>query len=168
MHCACGKPAETAFQHLGPLCKPCFIEVLERRVRKVLKDAGWLKRDQKVCFADEKSAQAKAALALLKAVIKGLPVQYVQEQPEVVLSAKTADDEAEVFLHQLFAGKLEQQNTVNLLANITTAEIEKYCHLENIDGEKAEKSELRTKLEALDQRYPGTMFALQKGKESFK
>jgi tRNA(Ile)-lysidine synthase TilS/MesJ len=138
-------------------------------VRKALKDAGWLKKGQKVAFADEKTAQGRAAIVLFKAVIKGLPLKYVPaEQAETTLTAQTADDEAEGFLHQLFAGKLEQSTAMNLLANITTAEIEKYCELERIDGEKPQKSALRTKLDALDRRYPGTMFALQKGKESFK
>jgi len=168
MDCTCKKHAETEFQHLGPLCRACFTAVLQRRVRKALKDAGWLKRGQKVCFADEKTAQGRAAITLFKAVIKGLPLEYAGDQAEIMLSAQTADDEAEGFLHQLFAGKLEQNKAVNLLANITTQEIEKYCELEHIDGEQARKSELRTRLDALDKRYPGTMFSLQKGKESFK
>jgi tRNA(Ile)-lysidine synthase TilS/MesJ len=138
-------------------------------VRKALKDAGWLKKGQKVAFADEKTAQGRAAIALFKAVIKGLPLEYVPAgQAEITLIAQTADDEAESFLHRLFAGKLEQSTAMNLLASVTTQEIEKYCELERIDGEKARKSALRAKLDALDKRYPGTMFALQKGKESFK
>ena len=168
--CACGKPAETAFQHLGPLCRACFGEVIYKRCRKAAKDFGWLKPGQKVHLLDDKSMQGAAINMLFQQVFKGLPVEHVPAaQAEVIIVGRTADDEAEGFLQQLFAGKIdEKQKALNLLANISTAEIEKYCELEHIDGEKPQKSDLRTRLDALDQRYPGTFFALQKSQDSFR
>jgi tRNA(Ile)-lysidine synthase TilS/MesJ len=168
--CACGQPAVTDFSHLGPLCKACFVEVIERRARKAVKDFGWLQKGQEVHAVEDASAQGKAAAALFRRVIKGLPVEHVPaDQAEVLVVGKTADDEAEGFLNQLFAGRLEQKSTVlNVLANISTAEIEKYCELQDIAGEPMQKSALRQKLEGLEKRYPGTMFALQKSQESFR
>ena len=170
MNCSCGKPSETAFKHLGPLCKECFIAVLQRRGRKALKDSGWLQAGQKVHLVDETTAQGKAASRLFKDVIKGLPIHYVPaEQAAVLLVGKTADDEAEDFLHKLFEGKLvEKPSAVNILANITTEEIEQYCAFEGITGKFVEKSVLRAKLDELEKRYSGTFFALQKSQDSFR
>ena len=163
--CPCGQPAETQFQHLGPLCKGCFTDVIHKRCRKAAKDAGWLKAGQKVHIAEN-----NALKALFLKVFKGLPVEHVEAaQADVLVVGKTSDDEAEDFLNQLFAGKIDgKQKAMNLFALITTAELEKYCELEHIDGEKVQKSELRTRLDALEQRYPGTFFALQKSQDSFR
>lgn len=168
--CPCGKPAETAFPHLGPLCRACFRDVLYKRCRKAAKEFGWLEPGKKVHLLDDKSIQCKAVAVLFRQVFKGLPLEHVPaEQADVIVAGKTADDEAEDFLQQLFAGKIdEKRKALNLLANISTAEIEKYCELEHIDGEKPQKSELRTRLDALEQRYPGTFFALQKSQSSFR
>ncbi len=167
--CTCGTPAETNFSHLGPLCKTCFLDVLQRRARKALKDAGWLQPRQKVHFAFDETALGRAAEALFLAVIKGLPLDYVPaEQAEVIVVGKTADAEAEDFLHELFAGRLVEKRTVlNVLANISAAELEKYCEFMSITSTSLEKSALRKHLDTLEQRYPGTVFALQKSKESF-
>jgi hypothetical protein len=164
-YCPCKKPAETDFQHLGPLCKECFADVVHKRCRKAAKDAGWLKPGQKVHISDD-----TALKTLFQQVFKGLPVEHVEaDKADVIIVGKTADDEAEDFLQQLFAGKLENKpKAMNLFALLTTAELEKYCELEHIEGKKQEKSELRTRLEVLDKRYPGTFFALQKSKDSFQ
>ncbi len=161
--CSCGKPADTDFSHLKPLCKGCFVELINRRARKALKDTSWPTKGQKVFIEDNPSAKA-----LFKAVIKNLPIEYAPiEQAELVIIGKTADDEAEDFLNQLFEGKLKEKiKAVNILSNITAAELEKYCEFENIAFTKTDKSVLRTKLEALEKRYPGTIFALQKSKDS--
>lgn len=164
--CHCGMPAETHFGHLGPLCRACFVDVVQKRCRKALKDAGWLKPGQKVHVVEGREALS----VLFKSVVKGLPVELVsQEQAEVIIVGKTADDEAEEFVDQLFAGKIEPRSAaVNLFANISTVELEKYCELEGISDAAKPKSELRTRLDALEKRYPGTYFALQKSQESFR
>jgi hypothetical protein len=164
--CQCGKPAETAFQHLGPLCRQCFTDVIQRRCRKALKDAGWLQPGQKIRLPNGNTLQDNAAKHIFRQVVKGLPLEETGDG--TIIEGKTADDEAEGFLQQMFEGKLDDKNEINLLANVSTAELEKYCEFEGITGSKAPKTELREKLEKLEQKYPGTMFALQKGKDSFK
>ena len=168
--CPCGKPATTQFQHLGPLCTACFTDVINRRSRKAAKDTGWLQKGAKVHVFEDNTLQGKALSVIFKQVFKGLPLEHVPaEQATALVIGKTADDEAEDFLNQLFAGKLEQKPAVlNLFANISTAEIEKYCELNSIVGEKPAKTELRTRLETLDKRYPGSMFSLQKSQDSFR
>ena len=164
--CHCAKPAVTDFSHLGPLCRACFVDVIQKRCRKALKDAGWLEPGQKVHIVED----SEALSVLFKQVVKGLPLDYVlREQAEIILVGKTADDEAEEFVDKLFAGRLMPENTaVNLLANISTPELEKYCELEGINSTAKPKSELRTRLDALEKRYPGTYFALQKSQSSFR
>jgi hypothetical protein len=167
--CHCGKQAETSFQHLGPLCRGCFSEVIQRRCRKAAKDAGWFAQGQKIHIINDGTLQNNSVRHLFRQVVKGIPLEEVAaEKAEIVILGKTADDEAEDFLQQLFEGKLSETNAINLLANVSTAELEKYCEFEGITGDKKPASELRRKLEALEQKYPGTMFALQKGKDSFK
>jgi hypothetical protein len=167
--CPCGKPASTQFQHLGPLCAECFTDVIHRRCRKAAKDAGWLQKGAQVHVFENNTLQGKALSVIFKQVFKGLPLEHAPAEAAVLVIGKTADDEAEDFLNQLFAGTLEQKPAVlNLFVNVTTAEIERYCELNAIVGEKPAKTELRTRLEALDQRYPGSMFALQKSQESFR
>lgn len=165
IQCKCSKPADTNFGHLGPLCTECFVDILQRRTRKALKDSDWVQKNQKVFVVNNPAAEA-----LFKGVIKDLPVEYVPvDQAELVITGKTADDEAEEFLDQLFKGKLDNKGkAVNILENITTAELEKYCELTGIVGKPAQKSGLRQKLEGLEKRYPGIIFALQKSKESMR
>ncbi len=167
--CHCGTQAVTDFGHLGPLCKECFIDVLVKRCRKALKDAGWLKSGQKIRLLIDATAQGKAVDVLFKQVVKGLPLEYVADKEEVLIVGKTADDEVEEFLHQLFDGKLAPApKHVNLFAHVSTPEIEKYCELEGIVGTRQPQSELRQRLNALEQRYRGTLFSLQKSQESFR
>lgn len=164
--CRCGRRPEAFFQHLEPLCRDCFFGVVHRRCRKAFKDFGGLKPRQKVCLAG-----GRALEALFKTTVKGLPLEYVPlEQAEVVIVGRTADDVAEDFLKQLFSGRLEpdKNNVLNLFENLSQAELERYCELGSIKCENNEKSVLRKHLEALEQRYPGTFFALQKAKESFE
>ncbi len=161
--CQCGKPANVFFPHLSPLCRQCFALLLRRRVRKAIRDFGWLKPNQKV-FIDGKGALP----ALFKAAVTGLPLKYVPKaKAEVIIKGRTADDEAVEFLEQVFAGKLKKQKkgrSLNILANITAKELDKYCELEHIKQEKKPKSVLRKALESLDDKYPGIMFALQKSR----
>jgi len=168
--CHCGKPSDTSFSHLGPLCKGCFVDLINKRCRKALKDAGWLQKGQKVHLVLDDTAQGKALDSLFKQVVKGLPLELVAlDKAEAVIVGKTADDEAEDFLQQLFSGDIgHKQAAVNLFANLSAAELDKFCELEDIVGETRQKSGLRTRLEALDKKYPGTLFALQKSKKSFE
>jgi len=162
--CICKKPARVFFTHLSPLCRECFALLLRRRARKAIRDHGELKPNQKV-FIDGKGALP----ILFKSAITGLPVKYVPKaKAEVIITGKTADDEAVEFLENLFAGKKQKKSkALNIFENITSAELEKYCELKKIIRKNRKKSELRQKLEELEQRYPGIMFALQKSRESF-
>lgn len=162
--CHCGKQAITGFVHLGPLCRGCFVEIIRRRARKAIRAYGELKPGQKV-FIDGKGALP----VLFKRAIAGLPLKYVPKaKAGIIIVGKTADDEAVEFLESLFAGKKQKKSkSLNILENITTAELEKYCELEKIKQEKQPKSPLRKSLESLDDKYPGIMFALQKSRKSF-
>jgi hypothetical protein len=168
--CPCKKPADTDFTHLGPLCKDCFRDVIERRCRKAAKDAGWLNKGQKVHVFADATLQGKALDVLFKQVFKDLPLSHVPaDQAEVFIIGKTADDEAEDFLQQLFSGKVEEKpHALNLFSLLTTAELERYCELHGIVGEKRAPSALREQLNALDKRYPGTFFGLQKSQDSLR
>ncbi len=162
--CICKKPARVFFTHLSPLCRECFALLLRRRARKAIQDYGWLKPNQRVFIDGE-----KAVSILFKSAVTGLPLKYVSKsKTEVIIVGKTADDEAVEFLENLFAGKKQKKSkSLNIFENITSAELEKYCELKKIIRKNRKKSELRQKLEELEQRYPGIMFALQKSRESF-
>jgi len=161
--CICKKPARVFFTHLSPLCKDCFVLLLRRRARKSIRDHGELKPNQKV-FIDDKGALP----AVFKSAITGLPLKYVpRSKAEVIITGKTADDEAVEFLENLFAGKKQKKSkALNIFENITTAELEKYCEIKKIILPNRKKSGLRQKLEELEQRYPGIMFALQKSSKT--
>ena len=162
--CICKKPARVFFTHLSPLCRECFALLLRRRARKAIQDYGWLKPNQRVFIDGE-----KAVSILFKSAVTGLPLKYVSKsKTEVIIVGKTADDEAVEFLENLFAGKKQKKSkSLNIFENITSAELEKYCELKKIIRKNRKKSELRQKLEELEQRYPGIMFALQKSRKSF-
>jgi hypothetical protein len=170
MPCHCSQPAVTNFSHLSPLCKSCFVDVIERRCRKAAKDAGWLKPSQKVFIDLNDTMQGRALEHIFGRVFKSLPVAPVlAAQAEVIILGKTADDEAEDFLDHVFSGTLlPERKAMNLLANVSAAELEKYCELQGITGLPRQKSELRAHLEAVEKKYPGTMFSLQKSKTFFR
>jgi hypothetical protein len=183
--CICKKPARVFFTHLSPLCRECFALLLRRRARKAIRDHGELKPNQKVFIDGE-----KVVSILFKSAVTGLPLKYVPKSradsgrlrssslrvgsadatptADVIITGKTADDEAVEFLENLFAGKKQKKSkSLNIFENITSAELEKYCELKKIIRKNRKKSELRQKLEELEQRYPGIMFALQKSSKSF-
>jgi hypothetical protein len=163
-NCICKKPAKVYFPHLSPLCRECFALLLRRRVRKAIHDHGELKPNQKVFIDGE-----KAVSILFKSAVTGLPLKYVKKpNAEVIITGKTADDEAVEFLEHLFNGKTAKKTkALNIFANITEKELEKYCELGRIKQEKQPKSSLRKAIESLDDKYPGIMFALQKSRKSF-
>jgi hypothetical protein len=162
----CLQAPAVEFKHLGKLCKGCFIDVIQKRARKAVLDYGGIPKGAKVHIVDNKTLKGKVSEQLFKEVVKGLPVEFVQDWTEITVLALTADDLAEGFLNDLFSGAIPPKTRfLSLVKHITDDELLAYARLQNIPGELPPKSDLRQKLDELEKKYPGLKFGLIKSRE---
>ena len=70
----CKKPAKADIKHLGgSLCPACFTEIIEKRVRKSLRDNDWIKPKDKVLVIDDGTLKAKVGIHILDSIFKKTP-----------------------------------------------------------------------------------------------
>lgn len=168
----CKKPAKIDLKHLGgPLCYSCFAEVIEKRVRKSLREQDWLKPGQKVVFIDNSTLKAAVAKYLLKSIFKGQPfdidfkkasISYVEKAAkgyDRIIIPWSMDDETEQFLACLLDNKrLPKEKYVKLLVNLSDEEILLFAKIKKLEGKIKKKSKLGSMLDELEKRYPGSKF----------
>ncbi len=168
----CKKETELEIHHLGIICSFCFEEVIEKRVRKEIKDFGWLKKDDLVVILNDGSPEAAMSEYLIKTVVKGLPftVEKKKDLQDIPLNAKivlpwSAEKESNDTLLNLFNNKLEVNNKfLKLLQSISEEEIDAFCKIKNLSGTRKPAKDLLAKFE---KRYPGTRVAFLKGIKEF-
>ncbi|MBW2973116.1 hypothetical protein KY346_01850 [Candidatus Woesearchaeota archaeon] len=172
----CNKIASIDLKHLGgSLCSNCFAEVIEKRVRKSLRQHDWLKPKDKVLVIDDNSLKSKVSIYLLKSIFKGKPFNLSFKKGSVKSAEKLSkgydkviipwnlDDEAEQHLDALFNNKkIKKTRFIKLLLNVSDEEIDYFARIKKIRGRKKAKTELGKKLDALEKRYPCSKFGLQK------
>ena len=172
----CSKTASIDMKHLGgSLCSKCFAEVIEKRVRKSLRQHDWLKPKDKVLVIDDNSLKSKASIYLLKSIFKGQPFNLSFKKGSIKSADKLAkgydkaiipwnmDDEVEQHLDALFNNKkIKKTRFIKLLSNVSDEEIDYFARINKIKGRKKAKTGLGKKIDALENRYPGSKFGLQK------
>lgn len=170
----CKKPEKVDLKHLGgPLCYSCFAEVIEKRVRKSLREQDWLKPGQKVVFIDDSTLKAAVAKYLLKSIFKGQPFDIDFKKASISSVEKAAkgydriilpwsmDDETEQFLAALMDNKkLPKAKYIKLLVTLLDEEIILFARIKKLEGRIKKKSKLSRMLDDLEKRYPGSKFGL--------
>jgi len=184
----CNRKSQSNFRHIGPLCRECFLKVIEKRLRKDIRAAKSIQKNDKILLINNESKEYYVGEFLLKSIIKQLPVKiYVKKSKSLKMPQKISkkydkiiipwslDDEAEEFLNNI-VGKnqnkskksAESKKEIRILKNISEEEIEFFAKIKKFKYKSAEtktkaaKSRSKTKkmLDELEKRYPGYKFSL--------
>ena len=176
----CGKKPEISLSHIGKLCRPCFLGIIEKRVRKGLRIKKLIRKNDRILVVDNGSKESAVGGYLLKNIIKDLPVKITKIKTSKAITPKTTkrydkviipwslDDEAEEFLEMLFNKKKKAKpgkKTIKLLKNVSEEEIELFAKIRKFRFRKAKKTKIKQMLDNLEQRYPGYKFSLLKSTE---
>ncbi|MBW3004659.1 hypothetical protein KY310_02410 [Candidatus Woesearchaeota archaeon] len=170
----CSRASKIDLKHLGgALCPACFAEVIEKRVRKSLRDNKWLKPADKIAYIDDGTLQSKAGICLIKAIFQNQPFNIDFKKGEIKSAEKLAkgytkviipwnmDDEVTQFLDALFnSKKVPKTKHIKLLLNVSDEEIAFFAELKKIKGKSKAKTRLGEMLDNLEKRYPGSKFGL--------
>ena len=109
-------------------CKACFCELVERKVKKYLRENQFVKKGDRLAVKDPLCRQG-----LLDA-IQGLPVELVEEGKDAKqVLPLTMDDTLDVFFDKVFYGNegkiipQEDQNIIALFRMIKARDVEAYA-----------------------------------------
>ena len=161
----CPKPAKISLRHIKQVCPSCFSEIIEKRVRKAIRENKWIKRNDTVFVVDNGSLAFSVTKYLLESISKDLPmeIQTVKAPREgKVVLPWSLDDEIEGHLKDLFGEERRQAKHIRLLKNVSDEEIQVFAEVKKLAGSLPEKSELGRKLSDLEEKYPGSKFGLLK------
>lgn len=172
----CGRKSSVNLRHIGPMCRCCFLEVIEKRVRKELRTGKLIRKNDRILFIDNGSKEFKVGYALLTSIIKDLPVKIsikksksiaassaLSKKYDKIIAPWSLEDEDEQFLDFLFSRKKPKQmcrNAVKLLMNISEDEISAFAAIKGFKFREKPKSAVRKILDSLEKRYPGYKFSL--------
>ncbi len=154
-------------------------ELVLRRAKKELRQNP-LKKGDRVLVLDDKTSNSDVAAAILKDIIKGMPVKITKSsKPSAksrfnkIILPNSLEDECEELLRFIFDKekmKKYPKNTIKLLKNIKADEIEKIAKAKKIKPKrkKAKKSRIKIMLDALEKRYPNYKFSLLNSRKEFE
>ncbi|AJF61308.1 hypothetical protein QT06_C0001G0468 [archaeon GW2011_AR15] len=184
----CGKPSTVHVQNLDT-CGSCFQKIIEKRVRKEVRTAGLIEKNDKILVIDDGSASGKVSGYLLKKIIKGMPVQIEIKQKEFepgmeikgdynkVVVPWNADLEDEYFLSCVMQNReaeflghytTSSKTYVKLLLPVLSSEAEQLAKIRNFSyTEKKDKSPIREMMDKLEEEYPEAKFSLLKSSREF-
>lgn len=170
--------------HIKDVCNSCFAKIIEKRIRKYIRINKIFKKNDRIFIIDDLS------FFLVKNIIKDLPVEISLKNMDIEdLSKKavknklkkdkinkivipwTLEDEANIFLNNLFAKKNNKLNKkyIKLLISITDKEAGLFAKINKIDFKENKKNnDIKNMLDALEQKYPETKFSLLRSIEQMK
>ncbi len=164
----CKKTAQIKLKTLGDFCNRCFLEVIEKRVRKDLRLNKWIRKNDKILIIDDKSKESKVGEYLLKSIIKDLPVKITKKKSKAgkfdkIIIPWNLDREAESSLNKIFTRlpkKQQDKKEIRLLRNVLDKEIEIFAKLKGFKYAKKPRPELQKTMDKLEEKYPGCKFSL--------
>lgn len=174
---SCSKcPGKAVYENknTGNLCSSCFLDMIEKRIRKELKNSGWLNKNEKVLILDDNSLEANVTEDLFKKAIGSLPLQIekstdLNENYNHVILPWSLERETNGFLDELFNSKKSEKaktKYIKLLKSVSEEEIILIAKVKNIQGKL--KGNERDYVSKLEKKYPGSKLALVKAVEEFK
>ena len=169
MNClSCQKETPTKLGYVSNshrFCKFCFSHIIEKRVRKYLKDHP-LKRGQRIVALDPVRLYFAQHVMHIPLII----LKRASQKNDTVILLETLDDLAVSYLDRLFSGKKAQkQKKTDLLifSTVMDDELALYCLYHNIPF-IAKKHPLKQFLLRMETEHPGTIQALYKSMQDLK
>lgn len=161
----CGKKSSIKLSYTKrKYCKDCFMKLIEKRVRKDIRQDKDIKPGKTIELLNDGSKEFKITKLFLKNIFeKNLEVKEVKETREKTFIPTNMDREVNHELEVYLKNKSYESNGKKLLDNVLEEEIIHICKIKNISYEKTTKD--NPLLRGLEQKYPDTKFGLAK---SFK
>ncbi len=172
----CRGKAGISLRHIGSVCRTCFLEIIEKRVRKDFRTKKLIRKNDRILMIDNGSKEFAVGGYLLNNIIKNLPVKITKiKTNKTILPKKTTkkydkiiipwslDDECEEFLNMVFNKKKRSKfskKTIKPLMNVSDEEIELFAKIKGFKYKKRPKSKIKKMLDLLEKRYPGYKFSL--------
>lgn len=170
----CKKTAEVNLNHMPPLCKKHFLEVIEKRVRKDIRiNKVFAKNDIIICSGE-------ISFFLLKSILNKIPVNIILknktklENPEKkpkskslvknkIIVEKTADDYCcDFFEHIINKNKINKKE-ISIIRTLLDKEVEIFAKFNNLKFKPNKKNnEILKIIEEFDKLNPNARFAVFK------
>jgi len=180
MNCIrCGKEVETVLEQ-EKLCKPCFLENIEHRTKKTVKQFS-LTKGNKILILDDASKEAVVSDYLFRKITTQIPLTIETKKKDSINLEKeqksyTAivvpwdlDDETASFIDTMINNKnIEPTKTIKLLQNIYDREARIYADLNNFTYTEHEKTKVHKALETMEQGHPGIQISMLNAIKKFK
>ncbi len=141
-------------------CKNCFSHIIERRVRKYIREQGPLKRNQRIVVSDLLREHFIKHITHVPLVV----VKKRQKENDLSVILYTLDDVVVQFLNHFLLGKKKQKQNKNrlfLFSTVTDEELGLYCVYHHL-GFVPKKHPLKEMLTKMEKQQPGTLYALYK------
>jgi hypothetical protein len=166
----CSKKADTHLPYLHPLCRQCFCNVIEKRIRRYTRLNKVFSKGDRIIAVGELNQY------LIPHIIKGLPVEIesrktapVKDSNAKVVVNWTLDDETCAFLEQLLTGKKREMRHQSILKTVTDKELLLFAGFNKLRFKPNRKnSEVQRILDTLEAKHPETKFSLMKSMEHLR
>ncbi len=171
----CGKKSVSEYLRL---CRGCFLEVIEKRVRKEFRMKELVKRNDFLLILDDGTYNAKNLIYLFRKIIGKMPVSLKTKKGKYIPGKKinfdgkimvpwNLDDEAVLFLRCFFEKKKIEnignyENIIKPLVVITDDESRQFARIMKFDFKDKKKDKVNDFLNSMEKRYPGTKFGIKK------
>ena len=141
-------------------CKHCFIHIVEKRVRKYIREHAKLKKDQRIVAADQLSNYFAQHVIHVPIMLLKKPVK----NSDTRITLRTLNDIVVEFLEHFFLGKKKQKkqkNELSLFQTLTDEELLLYCAYKELKF-SPKKHKLKEFIRKLEQEHPGTLHSMYK------
>ncbi len=162
-------------------CNRCFGTLMEKRVRKQIRESQQFEKPEKIIIIDDNTIQSKLNIHFIKKIItnpkitfktkktKNFNIKNLNSEEKTILPL-CLDDLAEEFLNKIIKkqdhGKRTKQNKDNkiiILKTVTLQELEAYAKINKIRYEKNKtKNDASRFMDEMENKYSGTKHALLK------
>ncbi len=177
----CRKKESNPETHLSSLCNGCFLEQIEKRVRKELRENDWVKKNERILLVKDNSKEFFVTECLFNSILKEFPLNVETVETEIlsdkldkydkILIPWDMDDEISIFLNEIFNneryGKAPDK-IIKLLKNVSDKEVELFAKLKGFTFGQKNKTPLQEAMNLLEKKYPGSKFALLNAQKQIK
>ena len=160
-NCKCGKKPYKSIKY----CENCFLRIFEKRMRKEMHNYIWFKKHEKVRLIDDKTCKTKIIEQLLIPILKeariDVKIVKVKLKNARIILTDNLDDYNMAFLKAVMNNKkLEKDEYVRPLRQISDEEINTYSEIKDLKKLKRKKELIFDFMNAMDQRFPETKHAI--------
>ncbi|PIN80680.1 hypothetical protein COV11_03530 [Candidatus Woesearchaeota archaeon CG10_big_fil_rev_8_21_14_0_10_30_7] len=143
------------------LCSSCLLIVLEKRIKKSVKEQGGLKREEKIRLLINDSVESKVTEYFLEKIYSNLKLKINIENDEYdkTILPFSSEKIIDAFLKTIFNNELfKQKKQIIFLESLTMEELKDVAEIKKLNG-TIKNYEL---LDKIEKDYPGSKHSLLK------